>query len=266
MIIREIDLSLLDIGQAQVRTDLSSGIDELAASIRVQGLIHPIHVCETASDRFEIIAGQRRFLAHQLLGKKTIQAVVVPRDQLTDVQRVALSLTENMIRRDMTQRELIDACTKLYRQYGSMKIVAEETGLSADKVSQYVKYDQLIGELKDLVDNQGLDMQVALQAQRAAQADNGEVDEEAAVKFAQELQPMSGAQRKNFIKTVSESATDSIEERIERGRKQPILKQVVITLGEELLKQLQNYARNEGTTQDEAAAALIEDGLARRGI
>jgi len=262
--VQEIDLDLLDIGTAQVRTDLTSGIDDLAASIRKQGLIQPIYVARQPNGRYEILAGQRRFLAHQKLGYRTIRAII--RDQVDADEKVAISLTENLVRRDNSQKELIDACTKLFKRYGSIKIVAEETGLSPQVVSQYVKYDQLIPELMQKVDNAELDMRVALLAQKAATQSDGAVDREAAGKYATELAPMSNQQRKKFVEVVSEDPTASLEEKIERGRKQPVLRQVLVTLEDSLHRGLQKYAKDEGLNQDDAAANLIEDGLARRGF
>lgn len=264
--VHELPLNLLEIGKAQVRVDLSSGIEELAASIRKQGLLQPIVVAEQSNGRYEILAGQRRFLAHKKLGYETIRAIVRDADSIDDETKVAISLTENMVRRDNNQKELIDACTKLFKRYGSIKMVSEETGLSAAIVSQYVKYDQLIPELRKKVDSAQLDMKIALQAQKAATLDDGSVNEEAAVKFAAELKPMSNFARKKFVEVVVNDPTESIEEKIERGRKQPVLKQVIVTLEESMHKGLQNYAKDEGLNQDEAASQLIEDGLSRRGL
>ena len=213
-----------------------------------------------------MLAGQRRFLAHQKLGYKTIRAIVADPGSVDDDTKVAISLTENLVRRDNTQKELIDACTKLFRRYGSIKMVADETGLTAAVVSQYVKYDQLIPELKKKVDNAQLDMKVALQAQKAATQADGSVDTQAASKYAAELAPMSDPKRKSFVKAVETDPTASVEEKIERGRKQPVLKQIVVTLEESLHKGLQSYAKDEGLNQNEAAASLIEDGLARRNL
>jgi len=264
--IEELPLDQLDIGTAQVRTDLSSGIDDLAQSIKRQGLLQPIVVAKNPDGRYEIIAGQRRFLAHQKLGYTTIRAIVRDSAEIDDESRVALSLTENLVRRDNSQKELIDACTKLFKRYGSIKMVAQETGLAAGIVSQYVKYDQLVPELKEKVDSAQLDMKVALQAQKAATSQDGSVDTPAASKFAEELAPMSNQQRKVFVKAASDDPTAPVEQRIERGRKQPVLKQVIVTLEDSLHRGLQSYARDEGVNQDEAAASLIEDGLVRRGL
>lgn len=264
--VQEIPLEAIDIGTAQVRVDLSVGIEDLIRSIRVQGLLQPIIVFRTSGDRYEILAGQRRFLACEKLGFKTIRAVVREGEQFDEMDKVAISLTENVVREDNRQKELIDACTKLFKRYGSIKMVAEEVGLNPQRVSKYVKYDQLVPDLKQLVDNAKLDIGVALQAQTAAQSEDGTVDSEAAVKFASELAPMSNLQRKQFVKVVQDDPQGSIEERIEHGRKQPVLKQIIVTLESSLHKGLQRFAQDESLSQDEAALVLIEDGLLRRGF
>lgn len=267
--VRVIPLDEIDIGTAQVRTENlqpdSTGMQELMKSIEVQGLLQPIVVIEMTNGRYDVVAGQRRLLAHQYLGRTAIQAVVRKGAGLTEIERTAISLTENLVREDNLQKELIAACTKLYRMYGSMKMVAEDTGLSHSVVSRYVKYDQLIEPLKKQVEEAKLDMKVALQAQKAASDPQGEVDASAALKFAQELAPMSNVQRKNLVKIANDNPEASVEEKIEKGRKQPVLKQVVVTLGESLHSNLQKFASEEAQNQDEAAQSLIEDGLARRG-
>ncbi|MFC1816509.1 hypothetical protein ACFL0M_11380, partial [Thermodesulfobacteriota bacterium] len=158
------------------------------------------------------------------------------------------------------------ACTKLFKRYGSIKMIAEETGLNASLVSQYVKYDQLVPELKQMVDTAKLDMKVALQAQKAASNSDGSINNEAAVKYATELKPLSDQQRKKFVTVVQADPTASLEEKIERGRKQPVLKQILVTLEESIHVGLQSFAKDEGVNQSEAAASLIEDGLARRDL
>src|SRR5947207_1459369 len=115
--ILDISLDDLVIGKGQVRTkDIQKGIDELAESIRVQGLLEPIVVSESSKKgKYEILAGQRRFLACKELGMKTIEAVV--RNKKDDTHAKVISLTENLLRRDITQKEKIDACTDLYKKY-----------------------------------------------------------------------------------------------------------------------------------------------------
>ena len=194
---RDIALTDLVLGKWQVRlTNPGKEIDELADSIRVQGLLEPIVVCETAiPGQYEIITGQRRFMAHQELGKDTIRATILE-GPVTIEEAKAMSLTENMVRTDLNSTDLISACTDLYRTYGTFKTVAEQTGLSPDKVRQYVKYDRLDPTLKSLVDTGKVDIPTALRAQEAADVGIDDVNSEDAQKFALEMSSMSGAQRK----------------------------------------------------------------------
>ena len=67
---------------------------------------------------------------------------------MSDIEKRAFSLTENLIRRDLELRDLIDSCTELYQHYGKIKIVVEETGLPLGKVRDYIKYPRLIAPLK----------------------------------------------------------------------------------------------------------------------
>ncbi len=76
---RDIPLNDLVIGRGQVRTaSPGKGIDELASSIAVQGLLQPIVVCEAKKEgKWEILTGQRRFLAHKILRTDTIAAAIL---------------------------------------------------------------------------------------------------------------------------------------------------------------------------------------------
>src|SRR4051794_36934185 len=112
--VMDIPLGDLVIGKGQVRTkDVAKDIDELAQSIAVMGLLEPIVVCAAEKvGKYEILTGQRRFLAHKQLKMKTIMAVVLEKRVDEGVAK-AISVTENLIRRDLSQKELIDACTAL---------------------------------------------------------------------------------------------------------------------------------------------------------
>lgn len=266
--VREIDMNSLDIGKGQVRVkDVGKDIDELAESIRVMGLLEPIVVVPSATTkgRFEILTGQRRFLAHKQLKKKTIMATVLD-GAITEEDAKAISLTENLIRRDLSQKELIDACTSLYKKYGSFEAVADETGLKASLVSQFVKYDSLIPALKAMVDGGKVDLKSALRAQKAAGAGSEKVDSKDAVKLAKEMATMSGLQQKKLVQTIVTKPEASVEEAIEDAKTGGKVTQVVVTLTASTHARLQDYAKSEGTNQDDAAAGLIEEGLIGKGF
>ena len=259
---RDIALTDLVFGKGQVRlTQPGKEIDELVDSIRVQGLLEPIVVCETdTSGQFEIITGQRRFYAHQELGKDTIRATILD-GPITIEEAKAMSLTENLVRTDLNSTDLITVCTDLYRTYGSFKTVAEKTGLSADKVSKYVKYDRLHPTLKALVDNDKVDIQTALRAQEAASVGVDDVNPEDAKKFALEMASMSGVQAKKMIETRKADPAMSADEVIEDAKAGGQILQTTVTLTSTVNLALEQYARSEGLTKDDAAGTLIKVGL-----
>lgn len=262
--IKEIPLDALVIGKGQVRVrDVGKDIDELAASIRKRGLLQPIVVCESEElGKYEILTGQRRFLAHKELHKETITACVL--DEKVDEQEAKIiSVTENLVRLDPNSKDYIDACTWLYRRYGSTKAVAEELGLKKEKVEIFVKYDRLKAEMKQLVE-EGIDMKVALKAQDAASV-TGDYNAEEAVKLAKEMAHMSGAQQTQIVKKVKEKPESELDDVIEAAKSGEKITQVVVTITSAAHQSLKQYAKDEGTTLDDAARSLIEEGLTGKG-
>ena len=154
---REIPLDDLTIGMLQARVqDIGKGIEDLAESIKVQGLLQPIVVCPAReAGRWEILTGQRRFLAHKKLKRASITAAVLD-ERVEQREAKAISITENLIRRKLSGRELKDGILYLYNVYGSIKDVVETTGLPYTAVRDYVKYPRLLPELKAMVNDQAL--------------------------------------------------------------------------------------------------------------
>lgn len=262
--VKEIPLDALVIGKGQVRVrDVGKDIDELAESIKVRGLLQPIVVCESEEPgKFEILTGLRRFLAHEKLQKETITACVLD-EKVDEKEAKIISVTENLVRLDPNSKDYIDACTWLYHRYGSTKAVAEELGLDEDKVRGFVKYDRLKPEMKQLVD-EGIDMQVALRAQDAASV-TGEYKVEEALKLAKEMAPMIGAQQKRIVKKLKEKPSSDIDDVIEAAKSGEKITQVVVTMTSGAHQMLKQFAKDEGTTIDDAARSLIDEGLTGKG-
>jgi ParB family chromosome partitioning protein len=269
---RDILLDQLDIGQSQARLhSINRGIEELAESIAKQGLLQPILVAPTDSpERYEILIGQRRFLAHQLLNDKdrltspTIMAAVLD-ERVEDAEAKAISLTENLLREGLSTLDAIDGCTYLYKIYGSIKAVAEATGIDYNTVSQYVKYPQLVDPLKSLVDSGDVKLGTALRAQKIAQRTGGPVDTEAAVELAKEMSGMSGAQQKKIEEKAVEAPTMEAGELIEDAKTGSKIEQIIVTLTSQTHAELKRYSDEQGTTQDDAAGSFIESGLMQAG-
>ena len=149
---RDINLSAIRVSDVNTRKDLDAGTEDagiidLANSIQEQGLLSPI-IVRTAPDRqYELIAGQRRFLACRLLGRATISAVV--RDDLDDTDATVVSLVENVHRADMNAIDKAKAYQGIYAKYGSEKRVARETGVTLPTVRRYLALLNLAPSIQD---------------------------------------------------------------------------------------------------------------------
>ena len=265
---REINLDDLVISKGQVRTENTNAeIDSLAESIKVQGLLHPIVVCAAKEEgKWEILTGQRRFLAHKLLEKTNIAAAVLSK-RVEEAEAKAISITENLIRRKLTGKELKDGILFLYNIYGTIRDVAKATGLPSLKVSENVKYPRLIPVLKKAVDDQSIDIDAALKAQDSASLDDaGNPIPEEAMILAQEVQQMPNVQRKKFVKEYKKDPEKLIDEAVEKAKSGSKIMQLTVTVTYSTHNAIRKYAKDEGATQDEAAAALIEEALVGRGL
>ena len=130
-------------------------IRELASSIASEGLLQPV-VARKVGDKFELVAGERRWRAHQLLGKSKILVRVLP---TSDVSSASLSLIENL------QREGLDAIEEALG-YNSLVVdfnltqanVAERVGKSRTHVTNLIRLLQLDDELKVLLSSRKLNV------------------------------------------------------------------------------------------------------------
>ena len=142
------------VSSLNTRKDLDAGtedvgIDNLADSIRVNGLVNPVTVrmVREADGEYDLIAGQRRFLAFHRLGKTTIAAIV--RDDLADTDATVLSFIENVQRADMHPMDKARAYEAIRAEYGEVRTVAKETGVSMSTVQRYLKLLNLASSIQE---------------------------------------------------------------------------------------------------------------------
>ncbi len=264
---RDIDLDDLVVGRGQARVSKpGKDVEELAESIRAQGLLQPILVCEARKPgKWEILAGQRRFLAHKMLGKEAISAAVLD-DRVEEGEAKAISITENLIRRKLSGRELKDGIRFLYNMYGSVEDIWEATGLPKQQIRGYVKYPRLVPELKKLVDDETVDVNVALKAQDASEDDEGSPDPAVAVRLAQDMQVMTDVQRKNVVRERREHPDKPIEDVVEDAKTGGRAIQVNARVSLATHRAIKAYATAESMNQDEALVGLIEEALNGHGF
>ncbi len=122
-------------------------LEELAQSIRVNGLIQPITVCETKPGKFMLIAGERRWRAARLAGLTEIPALVrtVEQNRLLE-----LALIENIQREDLNPIETATAFARLIEQHKlSHEQVAERTGKDRSTITNFLRLLKLPREVQE---------------------------------------------------------------------------------------------------------------------
>lgn len=152
MNVRNIPIKALVVSDLNTRKDLASGeedgrIAHLADSIRRHGLLNPLTVRPRKDGRFEIISGQRRYLACKSLDLKEIPCLVKDIDD--DADATVLSLVENIHRADMNPMDKAVALKKLQGKYGSYSQVAEATAWSESTIRKYLHLLELPKELQN---------------------------------------------------------------------------------------------------------------------
>lgn len=143
MEVREIALNRL-IPSRDLRTE-GTDVSELAASIREHGLLQPIRVRPLNEGMYQIIAGQRRFRAHQALGRSSIPAVVV---EETDQEAAVQSIVENLQREDLTPLELAHGVRELASAF---RLNPDQIALSISKSPSQVRTWIRLSRLPDVV-------------------------------------------------------------------------------------------------------------------
>jgi ParB family chromosome partitioning protein len=154
--LRRLPIESIHRGSFQPRVHFEpASLEELAASIRAQGVLQPI-VVRTHGDEYELIAGERRWRAAQLAGLQEIPAVI--RD-LDDSAAAAIALIENIQRENLNALELANGLQRLIKEFGlTHQQVADTVGRSRASVSNLLRLLELADEVKSLLDHNELEM------------------------------------------------------------------------------------------------------------
>jgi ParB family chromosome partitioning protein len=155
-------IELLQRGRYQPRSDVRADtLEELAESIRRQGVIQPIVVRPLlasggSEQRYEIIAGERRWRAAQLASLTEIPAII---REVPDEAAVAMALIENIQREDLNPLEEAHAFERLIGEFGlTHQQVADAVGRSRVAVTNLLRLIDLAPEVARLVERRELDM------------------------------------------------------------------------------------------------------------
>lgn len=155
--LRHIAVELIQRGTYQPRVHFEpEALQELADSIKAQGVIQPIVVRPLSAGKFEIIAGERRWRACQLAGLHEVPAVV---KELNDQSAAAVSLIENIQRENLNPLEESRALQRLIDEFDmTHQQVSEVVSRSRASVTNLLRLKDLNEDVKLLVDERKIDM------------------------------------------------------------------------------------------------------------
>lgn len=156
-ILKELPVDLIQRGKYQPRRDIDpEPLQELADSIKAQGVIQPIVVRSISDQKYEIIAGERRWRAAQLAGLDRIPALI---REVPDNAAIAMSLIENIQREELNPIEEAAALMRLQQEFElTQQEVANAIGKSRSTVANLLRLMSLQEDVRRLVEHGDLEM------------------------------------------------------------------------------------------------------------
>ncbi|NIB39486.1 ParB/RepB/Spo0J family partition protein [Pseudomaricurvus alkylphenolicus] len=153
----ELPVTAIQRGKYQPRRDIHpEALEELADSIRAQGVMQPIVVRSVGADQYEIIAGERRWRATQLAGLDTIPCVI---REVSDEAAIAMALIENIQREDLNPMEEALALKRLQDEFElTHQEVAKAVGKSRTTVTNLLRLISLTEDVKTMLEHGDLEM------------------------------------------------------------------------------------------------------------
>ena len=155
--LREVPIDLIQRGRFQPRRDMDpAALQELADSIRQQGVMQPVVVRPIAEGRFELIAGERRWRATQMAELDRIPAII--RD-VPDDAAIAMALIENIQRENLNPIEEAFALQRLQDEFGLTQAqVAEAVGKSRTTITDLLRLISLSEDVRVMLEHGDLEM------------------------------------------------------------------------------------------------------------
>ena|SRR5690554_1245670 len=193
-------LDMIQPGKYQPRMDMSQeSLEELADSIRAQGLVQPIVVRPIDGGHYEIIAGERRWRASKLAGLESVPVLI---KDVSDRSAIAMALIENIQRENLNPMEEANALHRLREEFEmTHQQTADAVGKSRATITNLLRLRNLNDDVKKLLENCDLEMGHA----RALLALEGESQSEAALQIVEKS--LSVRETEQLIRRLLKPAT-----------------------------------------------------------
>lgn len=221
------------------KTEKEDGLPEIEGSIDRIGLIQPIVVIQR-DDKFECVAGQRRFLALKALGKKYIPALIM--DDMSEIAKSLVSFGENIHRRELPYSDTIDVVSKLFDAYSGSKDqkvnqILADLGLPKEDVIEYLSAQLVPKSLQKMVDDGTLTDQKAHDITAAFWPDEKEM-----LTIANQMGGLTAAEFKRALQIKREKPNEKVQGIIEEAKKPSLLVTFRVTVSRNEADMLESEA------------------------
>jgi len=151
----EIAIDLIDPNPYQTRRNIrEESLNELADSIRSSGVVQPVVLRPVTGGRYQLVAGERRWLASKRAEKSTIPAVV---RQISNEQAMEITIVENLQREDLNSIEQARAFERLSREFGlTQEQIATRTGKDRASIANFIRLLKLPVTVQDSLESGSL--------------------------------------------------------------------------------------------------------------
>jgi ParB family chromosome partitioning protein len=265
--IYDVPLGDINVSHQNVRRSLDNAkkdLDELAASIKLHGLLQPVVLIgEYGKPPYELISGQRRLLAHERLRRRNIRAVFVGK-KLNGTEAVVRSLVENLQRVELEFADTARAVTFLYKDLGSEDKVQEATGLSLQKIRDFILIEErATPKMKKLIADRKVTPVDVKRAIRAAQDDLNKAQD--LIDLMVENKPTT-IQKRRIVSYGENHKSASASSIFEEAMKRQIEQNIIVTLPENVREALVKATKSLKIEAEELAAKVLSDWLAAQGF
>jgi len=256
LIFEYLPLDKIDISISNVRkANLEEGLGGLIKSIEEIGLQQPIVVFKKPDGRFELIIGQRRYLACKELGLKEIPALITVLKSETEA--VIMSFSENIHRLELEYRDKMQVATELLNKLHSVDKVAKSLGVSIQTVRNYLGYSGVPEPIKRMVDEKKFSASTAIRIAKNIP------DEEKAVKIAEKIKETPRSEQRGAIIDIARENPSKPPEVIvkiakERAQMRKITIHVTRRIYEAIIRASKEYQSDK---EDVVKEALEEWGV-----
>lgn len=268
----EIDLDLIERGKSQARQEkINIGIEDLARSIEIQGLMEPVHLVKiTSTGKYDLIDGQRRFQAFSRLRDENREKFSkIPcflyEDSMLDWERKSFSLNANLTQSPMTNMDKTNAVTSVFNHFGNIKDTVKSTGLSEYIIRKHVKISRLPLQLKKAVEGGDIPIAAALDATDIHDydvSDPTKTDVSVILTTAKEMQKLAGKQKKKVKEIKKEQPEKDLIEIIEDVKTVKRTKHsITIDVESDTYDRIGVFKERENIDTVDAISQILEDGL-----